>query len=107
MVTITWKIDNIEVKPEDEDLTDVVCMVSWRVYAEESDTIVSNYGTVEIPPAEEETFIAFEDLDEETVIEWVHSVMGDEKVETLENSVESQLIAILIPAVVSKPLPWL
>lgn len=107
MAKITWKVDSIEVKPEDGGLTDVVHMISWRVYAEESGTVVSNYGTVSIPPAEEKTFVSFEKLNEKTVLGWVHSAMGKEKVKTLESAVVSQLEAILTPAVVSKPLPWL
>lgn len=107
MATITWKVDSIDVKPEDGELTDVVYTVCWRVYAEELDTSVSNYGVTTIPAPEEESFIPFEELDEEIVVEWVHSVMGEETVESIEDAVEAELIAILIPAVVSKPLPWL
>jgi hypothetical protein len=107
MTALSWKVDNIEVKPQEGELTDVVYTVYWRLYAEESGTTISNYGSVIIPLAEEGQFIPFEELDEATVIGWVHSVMGPDTVLRIETSTTAELQAILTPEVVSKPVPWL
>jgi len=106
MATLSWKVDNIEVKPVEGELTDVVYTVYWRLYAEESGTTVSNYGSVLIPLAEEGEFIPFEELDEATVIGWVHSVMGPATVQSIETSTLAELQAILSPELVNKPVPW-
>jgi hypothetical protein len=107
MATLSWKVDNIEVKPQEGELTDVVYNVYWRLYAEELGMTISNYGSVIIPLAEEGQFIPFEELDEATVIGWVHSVMGPDTVLTIETLTTAELQAILSPEVVSKPAPWL
>jgi hypothetical protein len=106
MATLSWKVDNIEVKPVEGELTDVVHTVYWRLYAEESGTTTSSYGSELIPLAEEGQFIPFEELDEQTVIGWVHSVMGPDKVLQIETSTLAELQAILSPEFVNKPVPW-
>jgi hypothetical protein len=106
MATLSWKVDNIEVKPVDGELTDVVYIVYWRLYAEESGITTSSYGSQLIPLAEEGEFIPFEELDEATVIGWVHSTMGPDTVLRIETSTTAELQSILTPEFVNKPVPW-
>ena len=105
MATTTWKVDNIEVKPQVDGLTDVVYNVHWRVYAQESDTVISIYGVIQVSPPTN-GFIPFEDLDEATVLDWVYAEMGADTVQATEANALAQLAAVLAPAVVNKPLPW-
>lgn len=104
---LTWKVDSIKVIPQEGEFTDVVYEVYWRLYTEDSGTTISNYGAVQIPLAEQGEFIPFEELDETTVIGWVHSVLGVAEVERIQSVTLAELQAILSPDVVDKPLPWL
>jgi hypothetical protein len=106
MATITWKIDALECKLVDGDYVDVVQTAHWRVYAQETDTVTSVYGSASFTYDGEHDFIDFEDLDEETVIEWVHTALGADNVAATEASATAQLETILHPVIENKPLPW-
>jgi hypothetical protein len=49
----------------------------------------------------EGTFIPFEDLTNEIVVEWTKSAMGEEQVASIEASIQSQINALITPTSVA------
>jgi hypothetical protein len=90
MTTYIWNCRTVDVFPTYESETDVVYNVHWSLDAsEEVDGKVygaSIYGTQAIALGDIEEFIPFADLTNEIVTEWVKSAMGEEQVESLEQS---------------------
>ena len=107
MTTIAWKIDSLEVKVQENELSDVVCVIHWRLHAQEGNVATSNYGSMSVGVPDEDEFIPFDELEEATVIGWVHDAMGEEAVAAAETSVAAQLANLLAPAIINKPLPWI
>ena len=107
MSQITWKIENVEREAE----SGLVTTVHWRVNGSaptgvEDKTVNStSYGAVTLERGEE--FIAFEDLTEQTVLQWVKDKLGKEYVDSIEMSIERQLQSQLTPPTVSGlPSAW-
>ena len=108
-ITTTWKIDSLECKIEDQGFSDVVYTIHWRLHANDGDAATSIYGSQSVsfdPTDPDYEFVPYEDLDEETVIGWLHDSMGVEGVIEREETVTTILDGIMNPVVESKPLPW-
>lgn len=99
----TWTIANLERNIADGGVT----VAHWRVTASETvgeeTYTASNYGTVGFTPdAEAEGFIAFESLDEDTVLGWVKDQLDVESIESgLTANIESQKAPVSVAG-----LPW-
>jgi len=104
-VTYTWQITSLRTRTEGENLNAVVQTYWKKTGTDES----GNSGTFEgatpfsaasVPAGE---FIAFEDLTEETVLNWIKSVVvGD-----YEQHVNSRIQDKINSAAISQPeLPW-
>lgn len=105
-INTTWKVENIECLTQSGDLENVVYNVAWRVFASDGTTQTSTYGATVVPAPTLENFIPYSQLTEETVLGWVHSVMGEDQKAMTEASAVSALEYILSPKVVTQPLPW-
>lgn len=100
---ITWKIEQMIVKPQDGSFTDVVVTAAWRCTGVDGNYSASNYGTAGFS-APSDTFVAYADLTEDEVLGWVWA-NGVDKAE-VEANVARELDAQINPPVVPKPLPW-
>lgn len=98
----TWKIENLIVKPQDGEHSDVVVMVAWRCFDEQNGHYSQIFGNTAL--AKGDTFVAYKDLTEETVLGWVWS--SDVNKAITETRVARQLADQVNPAAVAKPLPW-
>jgi hypothetical protein len=99
----TWKIEHLVVKPLDGALVDVVVTAHWRCTDTSGAFVASSYGSFNLD-APGETFVAYPDLTEATVLGWIWS-QGVNKNE-VEANVALQLNALVTPPTISKPLPW-
>lgn len=102
-MSIIWKIEQMIVKPVDGAHNDVVITASWRCTAEQDGKTASNYGSSGFA-APGDTFVAYDDLTEQTVLDWCYA-NGVDKAQ-VEDNVQRELEALLNPPVVAKPLPW-
>lgn len=108
-ITTTWKIDSLECKIEDQGFSDVVYTIHWRLHANEGSASTSIYGSQSVnfdPSDPDYEFVPYEELEEATVIGWLHDAMGVEGVIEKEEAVTTILEGIMNPVVESKPLPW-
>ncbi len=96
-ITYDWNCKTVDVHPQEEGQTDVVYNVHWIVTGADGDYSATNIGTQIVPLSEGGTFIPFEDLTNEIVVEWTKEAMGEEQVASIEASIASQIEALINP----------
>ena len=80
-----------------------VTIAHWRVSKTDGEYSASSYGTCSFEPDESaEDFVAFEDLTEEVVLEWVYEALDKDAV---EESIATQIEAQKAPVTMAG-LPW-
>ena len=100
-VTYDWNCKTVDVHPQEEGQTDVVYNVHWNVTGVEGEYSVTNIGTQIVPLSEGSTFIPFEDLTNEIVVEWTKEAMGEETVASIETSIANQIQELITPTSVT------
>ena len=116
MIIYDWNCETVDARPLEDGQKDVVYNVHWIVKGT-SDVLVPD--SEELPPGSptfyqasamgaqnitwnpEGTFIPFEDLTNDIVVEWTKSAMGVEQVTTIEASIESQINSLITPTSVT------
>ena len=98
MATV-WTIEQLERNTADGGVT----TAHWRATLTSGDNSVSSYGTVGFSPdASADGFVAFDSLDEATVIGWVQASVDKD---TIEAGLQAQIDALENP-VSANGLPW-
>ena len=100
-VTYDWNCKTVDVHPQEEGQTDVVYNVHWNVTGVEGEYSVTNIGTQIVPLSEGSTFIPFEDLTNEIVVDWTKEAMGEETVASIETSIANQIQDLITPTSVT------
>ena len=111
MITISWLIERLLVKPTEGSLTDVVITADWRCNGTETtgsgDTeqtyIGTCYGSCSFAPPTG-SFTPYADLTEAQVLDWCFANGVDKS--AIEANVSLQIQNQINPPVVSLPLPW-
>ena len=116
MITYDWNCKTVDAYPQDEEYTDLVYNVHWRVTGT-SDELkpdgtaysATNIGTQALDVSDVTDFIPFEDLTNEQVVAWTKGAMGEEQVASIEASLESQINSLITPTTVTltigEPVP--
>jgi len=100
MATV-WTISQLERNTADGG----VITAHWRATLTSGDNTASNYGTVGFSPdASADDFVAFDSLDEATVIGWVQASEGID-VDAIEAGLQTKIDALENP-VSASGLPW-
>jgi hypothetical protein len=108
MATIyNWVVSQMDTKPQEDGLTDVVVTVHWRrnattevdgkVYAADV------YGSMGCTTPSATDFTAYPDLTFEQVCGWLDAGLD---VPALNANLDSQLENLINPPIISLPLPW-
>ena len=114
MINYDWNCKTVDARPLEDGQKDVVYNVHWIVKGT-SDVLVPEgfspdpspfyqanaMGAQNITWNPEGTFIPFEDLTNDIVVEWTKSAMGVEQVTTIEASIESQINSLITPTSVT------
>ena len=101
MITYDWNCKTVDVHPQEEGETDVVYNVHWIVTGVDGDYSATSIGTQVVPLNEGGTFIPFEDLTNDVVVEWTKEAMGEEQVTQIEASVASEIEGKINPTSVT------
>lgn len=108
--TITWRVGTMECYPTYEQNTDVVFTVHWDCVG--SETVSGStyngrvYGATGVTYHSGSTFTPYNQLTQETVLEWVWDAIGNDQKNSYESSVQTQINNQINPPVVILPLPW-
>lgn len=130
MTDIIWKVKNMRVNPINGDYHDFICEIDWVAEKQQDGVTAFVEGTmlIEKPPANSEwSFIPYNQVTKEQVVEWVkdrlfkEGVMLPPKMDEQKNYtaaryrpklevIEMQLDEIIFekknPKIITKPLPW-
>ena len=103
MITLSWIIERLLVKPTEGSLTDVVITADWRCNGTQDQYSGTCYGSCSFQPPTGE-FTPYEDLTEAQVLGWCYANGVDQA--AIEANVSMQIENQIDPPVVTLPLPW-
>ena len=104
MITLSWIIERLLVKPTEGTLTDVVITADWRCNGSQESFSGTCYGSTSFAPPSE-NFTPYDQLTEQQVLDWCFSNGVDQK--AIEANVTAQIENQINPPIIAPPLPWL
>lgn len=106
-LSFNWQITGVRALPEVEGKVNVVHKVGFILTATDSEdgktAQYANEATLSIPSSEE-SFTPYDQLDEDTLIEWVKDALGEDHIAKWQDVLLPQ--EIQNQRVSAKPLPW-
>jgi hypothetical protein len=103
MITLSWIIERLLVKPTEGSNTDVVITADWRCNGTQESFFGTCYGSCSFAPPTG-SFTPYPDLTQEQVLDWCYANGVDKS--AIEANVTAQIQNQINPPVVSLPLPW-
>lgn len=97
MVTYNWNCKTVDVHPEENDLTDVVYNIHWKLTGEEEGHKAEAIGTVVVALDPDADFIPFEDLTNSIITGWAESAIGADGVLGIKDGIDSQIQEMIAP----------
>jgi hypothetical protein len=104
MITLSWIIERLLVKPTEGTHTDVVITADWRCNGTQESFSGTCYGSTSFAPPSE-NFTPYEDLTQDQVLGWCFSNGVDKT--AIEANVSAQIENQINPPIIAPPLPWL
>jgi hypothetical protein len=104
MITLSWIIERLLVKPTEGDKTNVVITADWRCNGTQDQYSGTCYGSASFAPPSG-NFTPYKDLTQQQVVGWCFANGVDQK--AIESNVAKQIADQINPPVVAPPLPWL
>lgn len=101
MNTYTWKINAVDCYTSKDGLEKVAYNVHWSYFATDGEHTASMIGVQSIGEPDPENFVAFEELTEEQVVEWISATMDVEK---MQENLDKQIADLVAPKVVTLQL---
>jgi hypothetical protein len=103
MITLSWIIERLLVKPTEGSETNVVITADWRCNGSQDNYSGTCYGSASFAPPSGD-FTPYEDLTEQQVLDWCYANGVDQK--AIEANVSAQIENQIDPPVIAPPLPW-
>ena len=103
MITLSWIIERLLVKPTEGSLTDVVITADWRCNGTQDQYSGTCYGSCSFAPPSG-SFTPYDQLTEAQVLNWCYENGVDKT--AIEANVTQQINDQINPPVVTLPLPW-
>jgi len=104
MITLSWIIERLLVKPTEGSLTDVVITADWRCNGTQDQYSGTCYGSCSFQPPTGE-FTPYDELTEAQVLNWCYENGVDKT--AIEANVTQQIDDQINPPIIAPPLPWL
>ena len=104
MITLSWIIERLLVKPTEGTLTDVVITADWRCNGSQDQYSGTCYGSASFQPPSG-SFTPYEDLTQDQVLGWCYANGVDKT--AIEANVSAQINDQINPPIIAPPLPWL
>lgn len=79
----TWKITKIECL--NKDIPELITQVTWVLESKQNDTVFYRTGVCGFVPDNTKPFIAFSDITDEIIIEWVKQLLGNDVIQYHQN----------------------
>jgi hypothetical protein len=104
MITLSWIIERLLVKPTEGTHTDVVITADWRCNGTQDQYSGTCYGSASFAPPTE-NFTPYPDLTQDQVLGWCFANGVDKS--AIEANVTQQIENQINPPIIAPPLPWL
>ena len=101
---INWTISQLECKPQEYGLTDVVVTAHRQCTGTQDEYSAQVYGTASFTLEQGAGFTPYADLTQDQVLGWCYANGVDK--DATEANVTAQLEAQVNPPIVTLPLPW-
>lgn len=88
---MNWSIVALDVHTKVGEMDSVVYQVHWSAQMVDGEHSASIIGADSLTDPDPDSFTPFEDLDKDTVLEWLHAKMGEERLQQMEESLLSQI----------------
>jgi len=98
-MAITWTISQTEYVLAEDNLTNVINLVHWRV--DESETVgtgddavtytASSYGTQSLAAPDPDNYTDYDQVTEAECINWCQSEMGEDQVKSIEDNLTANI----------------
>jgi hypothetical protein len=106
-IAYNWVINQMDTKPQEGQLMDVVIVVHWTRTAETffgaEPVLVSSYGTMGCTTPSSTDFTAYPDLTYDQVCGWLDAGLD---VSAIDLGLDQQIQNVINPPVIVLPLPW-
>jgi hypothetical protein len=103
-MNITWIIEQMWVKPQEDGQTDVVVTASWRCNGVDGEYSGTIYGTAGFTLAQGSSFTPYDQLTQDQVLGWCWTNGVDK--DAAEANVATQIQNQINPPIITPPLPW-
>jgi len=105
MITYKWEVLSLYTRPSLNGLEDVVRRVTWRYQVTDGGNYGEIYQDTYLPdPSDTDTYIAYPNLSEETILSWIQSI---EDVPALQAELQLRLEKSKNPDIIENKLPWI
>jgi hypothetical protein len=102
-LTYNWEIVQLDSKPQEGDLQDIVTVVHWRRNVTDGTFFADSYGAMGCPSPPETDFTAYADLTQADVEAWLEQGLDVEEIDArLLADIENKKN----PPIIVLPLPW-
>ena len=104
--TYKFQINAVDCHTVQDGLEKVVYNVHWSyIGTSDGDESASVIGVESVEAPSAESFTAFENLTEEVVIGWIEAKMGEERIASMQTSLDAQIQEKVAPTKVTLQLP--
>lgn len=101
---INWTISQLDCKPQEDGLTDVVVTAHWQCTGTQDEYSAQVYGTATFTLEQGAGFTPYADLTQDQVLGWCYASGVDK--DATEANVATQIENQINPPIVVLPLPW-
>ena len=98
MANYKWVINAVDCYTSKEGLEKVAYNVHWSYFATEGEHTASMIGVQSVGEPNPENFVAFEELTEEQVVEWITASI---EVEKMQENLDKQIAELAAPSKVT------
>ena len=89
MINYEWTIISMQYAPSEDNLSKVVTGVYWRLVATEDEHMSYEEDYTNLPKADPNNYVAYEDLKKEDVVSWIEQLIDvDTLKQTLANIIK-------------------
>jgi len=106
MPEYTWSYPALGVVYNEDTLTDVVQTINWVLTATDGEYSASCYGSITLGAPNPEDFTPYSELTQEQVTAWTIEVLGEEQVQSYQESLAGQIEAQKNPTSGNMAPPW-
>jgi len=104
--TYTWVIDSMDVIPSSEGQTNVVSCARYHVNATDGIHNTVIYSDQPLQYVFGSPFTNYNNLTQTTVIKWIQDTIGSKKIESIQTSLDNQIINLANSSTITQSLPW-